>query len=127
MQLALSLVKGRLTILGVCALLAAGCGDSPTIIVPATHGTIEMPFRIGAIGAGTRFVGDIAILGNVGTLTIGGRELHSLAYGAVFDPKSYDVYTLLTVAPERWYIVYLYCQAGRIPQRMAREYRRQFS
>jgi hypothetical protein len=110
----MGLVKGRLVVLGVCALLAGGCRDGPAIFVPATHGTIEMPFRIGMSGAGTRFVGDISIKGNVGTLTIGGRELHSLAYAASFNFQNYDVYTLLTVAPERWYIVYLYCQAGQL-------------
>lgn len=59
-------------------------------------------------------MGDISIEGNVGTVNLGGRELHSLAYGAVFDPQNYDVYTLLTVAPESWYIIYLYCQAGQL-------------
>jgi hypothetical protein len=73
-----------------------------------------MSFGLGVSGAGTRFVGDISIEGNVGTVNLGGRELRSLAYGAVFDPQNYDVYTLLTVAPEIWYIIYLYCHAGQL-------------
>jgi hypothetical protein len=107
-------VNRRRVVLGALLALLGGCGGRPELVVPATHGTIDLIFTFGATGVGTSFVGDVAIEGNVGTVQLGGRRLQALAYGASLDPQNFDVYTLLAVAPERWYIVYLYCHAGQL-------------
>jgi hypothetical protein len=104
----------RPVVLGILLALLGGCGGSPALVVPATHGTIDLTFTLGATGAGTSFVGDVSMAGNVGTVVLGGRRLPALAYGASLDPRSFDTYVLLAVAPERWYIVYLYCHAGQL-------------
>lgn len=91
---------------------AAGSRDD-AIVVAATDGEIALPFTISVTGAGTDRVGAVSIAGAVGTMELGGAVLPVAIYEQqpFFD---YTLYQALAVAPDNWWLLWLYCQNGEL-------------
>jgi hypothetical protein len=83
------------------------------VSVPATDGELALPFTVGAQGAGSVRTGEVAITEGAGTLVLEGETLPAIVYEQqpFFD---YVLYQTLAVAPDRWWIVWLYCRNGEL-------------
>jgi hypothetical protein len=88
-------------------------GGAGSIAVAATSGTLELPFSLDAVGAGTSTIGAVEISGAVGSIVIDGASLAAVAY----ERQPFDVYVLyqlLAVDEDRLFVVWLYCQGAEL-------------
>src|SRR5262249_48958543 len=77
----------------------------------ATDGTLQVPFTLGATGAGTSAIGQIAIANGVGSVRLGGKTVAAAAYER--QPfGAYTLYQILAVSPDRIDVLWLYCNTG---------------
>ncbi len=109
-------LRASLAVLGA---LAHGCGPPAapadvdarpveTVEIGATHGKIVVPFDIAIHGSSAHI--QVSLDGDVGTIEVGGRPATpALAYGFSQFP-GIDIYQVLAVDPDRWTVVFFYCQ-----------------
>lgn len=92
---------------------SSGSGGSnglpaPPIAVPASQGTISLPFTFSAVGSGSAAIGEIVVQNGSGTVEIDGLELPVLSYER--QPfEDYVLYQSLAMSADRWHIIWFYC------------------
>lgn len=83
------------------------------IVVGATDATLELDADIDVTGAGSSLVGVIEVSGGVGEVVVDGDSLPAFVYEVQPWPDAgYTLLQALAVAPDRWYVLWFYCQDG---------------
>ncbi len=91
-----------------------GGGMGPKhVVVPATKGTMMLPFDVAAKGSGKKAIGAIDIAGGAGTVVIEGQQLAAVSYRK--QPfGAYTLYQTLAARSDALFVVWLYCQGGKL-------------
>jgi len=101
---------------GDAGVAADGGGDAAPaerIVLAATAGDLDLGFRAAADGTGSSLIGAVRLTDAVGTIEVGGPPIDAVVYQRI-DWEAQTGYTLLQallVAPDRWYVAWLYCRA----------------
>jgi hypothetical protein len=83
------------------------------IVLGATDATLELDVDIGVSGAGSSLVGAIDVSGGVGDVVVAGDPVPAFVYEVQPWPDAgYTLLQALAVAPDRWYVLWFYCQDG---------------
>jgi hypothetical protein len=88
--------------------------SAPTSIeIPATDGTLSLPYSVAMNGAGDKYVGAVSISGDVGTIVFDGVTLPVVAYTQDwFAAANRNAYTILAALPTFWAIFFAYCDTS---------------
>jgi hypothetical protein len=95
-------------------------GDGKTctgsVAVPATDGTLGLPYDVTIDGMGSQSVGTISMTHGVGTIEINGTTLPAIAYEQIPFPAANNdtLYQILAVAPGYWVVAWAYCSGGML-------------
>jgi hypothetical protein len=92
---------------------SGGAAPIGPIVVGPTDATVTLPFAATVNGEADATIGEISIRANVGSIEVNGEALPALAYEE--QPfGQYTLYQTLVVAPDRLYVVWLYCEADQL-------------
>jgi hypothetical protein len=93
----------------------AGSSAPDRFELPAATGSYDVDFGIGIDGLGSSRVGSVAVTGGAGTITIDGTPRPVGIYEKqAWDAFGYNLYQVLAVAPDRWFMLWLYCRGGAL-------------
>ncbi len=85
------------------------------IVVEPTHGTLPLDFRVRAFGTGNGLFEVLDIKGNLGFVLVDGEKLPALIYlRQPWDEFSLTLFQGITVANDRIYVFWLYCNEGEL-------------
>ncbi|MCC6647322.1 MAG: hypothetical protein IT374_17335 [Polyangiaceae bacterium] len=94
---------------------AGAAGALPVLSAAATDSTVTLPFTVAITGVGTKKVGDISIVGDVGHVTVGGVSYPAVTYEHQAWPEfGYELYQTLAVGPDRLYSLWFYCKGAAL-------------